>query len=323
MIIVTGGAGFIGSATIWELNNAGYKDILVVDDQEDGENSDNLKNRAFTSYMDKKDFIAKVRNRRLEGKVEGIIHMGACSSTTEQDKAYLEENNLKYTKDLALWALENSCRFIYASSAATYGDGKNGFDDDIEGLEKLKPLNLYGWSKQNFDLWAKKEGVLDQMVGLKFFNVYGPNEYHKESMKSVACKAFKEIKDSGKLRLFKSYREDYQNGEQCRDFVYIKDCTKIILWLLENPEVTGLYNIGSGTAESWNTLAKACFNALSLEKNIDYIEMPENIREHYQYHTEARMTKLSATGYTNPMTALESGVEDYFKNYLLQKEPYL
>jgi ADP-L-glycero-D-manno-heptose 6-epimerase len=250
-------------------------------------------------------------------ELQAILHMGACSSTTETDEVYLTKNNFEYTRDLARYCLEKGSRFIYASSAATYGDGEQGYDDDESQLETLKPLNLYGESKQNLDIWAKQEGVLDKIVGLKYFNVYGPNEYHKGDMQSLARKGFFQARDHGKIRLFKSYKTQYANGGQERDFLYIKDAVAMTLFFLARPEIGGLYNVGSGTARNWNNLANAIFSALDREPVIEYIDMPESIRNQYQYHTQAKMDKIRLAGYNPPTTTLEAGITDYVQNYLL------
>jgi len=249
--------------------------------------------------------------------------MGACSSTTEADADYLMENNFHYSQKLAEFCLENDIRFIYASSAATYGDGTLGFDDDHAGLKNLRPLNMYGYSKHIFDLWAQKKGLLDKIVGLKFFNVFGPNEYHKGDMKSVLAKAYSQIKQTGKLRLFKSYRPEYGHGEQKRDFIYIKDCTQVMAWFLEHKEANGIFNLGTGKARSWNELARAVFEAMHQKTNIEYIDMPESIRDKYQYFTEAKMDKLKKAGCPCTFMSLEKAAKDYVQNHLSQNDPYL
>jgi ADP-L-glycero-D-manno-heptose 6-epimerase len=233
------------------------------------------------------------------------------------------ENNYRYTQYVCRFCLDHDVRFINASSAATYGDGEHGFNDDHAGIDKLRPLNMYGYSKQLFDLWAKKGEILDRIVSLKFFNVFGPNEYHKDDMKSVICKAHKQILETGQLKLFKSYRDEYPNGGQKRDFVYIKDCVDIMAWFLENPDANGIFNIGTGTARTWNDLANAVFSAMGKDPVIEYIPMPESIRDKYQYFTQADMDKLTDVGCDVKMTSLEDGAADYVQNYLDQDNPFL
>ena len=326
MYIVTGGAGFIGSVVVSKLNAAGISDILIVDNLGTSQKWLNLLGKQYSDYLHKDEFIEHIRSGNLPGisteSIAGIIHMGACSSTTEEDMDYLMENNFKYSRDLARFAVDNKIRFIYASSAATYGDGADGYSDAIEHMENLKPLNRYGYSKQIFDLWALNNGFVDKIAGLKFFNVYGPNEYHKGSMVSVPYLAFHQIQDSGKVRLFRSYREDYADGEQKRDFVYVKDCADVMLWLLENPDTNGIFNLGTGNARSWNDLAGAVFSALDLEPNIEYIDMPDKLIKQYQYFTEATMNSLESTGCPVKMHSLEDGVRDYVSKHLNSQQEY-
>ena len=259
MIIVTGGAGFIGSALIAALNKRGIDDILVVDRLASDQRWKNLVNLRFADYLDKEEFLEMVAEDVLPFSAEAVFHLGACSSTTETDASFLMENNFEYTKQLAQWTTEEGIRFIYASSAATYGDGANGFADDEEKLETLKPLNPYGYSKQLFDLWAKRNGLLEKIVGLKYFNVFGPNEYHKADMRSFVLKAFEQINTTGKVRLFKSHKPDYKDGEQKRDFLYVKDAVDMTLFFYDNPDTSGIYNLGAGVARSWNDLGKSGF----------------------------------------------------------------
>lgn len=317
MIVVTGGAGFIGSAVVWQLNKMGQDDIMIVDSLGTGEKWKNLVGLEFNDVMHKADFIKRVTEENLPFDVEAIIHMGACSATTEKDADYLLNNNYKYTLELVKYCLPRRARFVYASSAATYGDGFFGYDDNEQELERLKPLNMYGFSKHMFDLWASKMQILDKIAGLKFFNVYGPNEYHKGDMRSVVHKAFGQVQSEGRVSLFKSYHPDYKDGEQMRDFIYIKDVLDMIIYFLENKDKNGIFNIGTGKARTWNDLVTALFNASGKPVNIDYIEMPEVLRGKYQYFTEARLEKLRAAGYDKPITSLEEGIEDYVKNYLL------
>ncbi len=324
MIIVTGGAGFIGSAIIWRLNQLGKDDILVVDNLSTDEKWKNLVPLKFHDYMEKDEFLSLAINQRLAARlrsdrepIEAIIHMGACSSTMERDATYLAQNNFEYTKQLAAVAVNEGSRFIYASSAATYGDGSKGFTDDEKQVDQLRPLNMYGYSKQMFDKWAIWHGLFDRIVGLKFFNVFGPNEYHKADMRSVVLKAFEQIKASGKMQLFKSYRADYKDGEQVRDFIYVKDAVEMTLFFLDKHDVGGLFNVGSGLANTWNKLASAIFSGLGKPKNIEYVEMPDSIRDKYQYHTLADISKIRKAGYSKPITSLDEAVSDYVKNYLV------
>jgi ADP-L-glycero-D-manno-heptose 6-epimerase len=323
MYIVTGGAGFIGSAMVWKLNQMGIDDILVVDNLASTDKWKNLVNLKFSDYLHKDQFLKFLTEGDDPFGTKAIIHMGACSSTTELNADYLMENNTRYTQVVCRFVLQHSVRFLNASSAATYGGGEHGFSDAVEGLEKLKPLNMYGFSKHLFDLWAQRAGLLDRICCIKFFNVFGPNEYHKADMMSVICKAHKQIGESGRMRLFKSYRPEYADGGQMRDFVYIKDCVDILWWLLENPQVNGVFNVGTGIARTWNDLARAVFAAMGRTPDIEYIEMPEAIRDKYQYLTQAEMGKLRAAGYGAPFTSLEDAARDYVTNYLDKEDPYL
>ena len=323
MIIVTGGAGFIGSAIVWRLNQLGNDDILIVDNLGTDEKWKNLVPLKFHDYMEKDEFLNLVMDNKLgtslrsgKKKIEAIIHMGACSSTTEQDATFLIRNNFEYTKRLAIAAAGEGTRFIYASSAATYGVGSNGFDDNEKEIVRLRPLNMYGFSKQLFDQWALRHGLLDKILGVKYFNVFGPNEYHKGDMRSVVLKGFQQIVSSGKIKLFKSYRKEYGDGEQVRDFLYVKDAVDMTLFFLEKRTIGGLYNIGSGAANKWNDLAAAIFKALGKSPDVEYVEMPETVREKYQYYTRADISKIGKAGFTKPLTSLDESVADYVKNYL-------
>ena len=322
MIIVTGGAGFIGSALIAALNSRGIRDILVVDELGCDQKWKNLQNLSFADYVEKDDFLRLVTENKLAATIEAVFHLGACSSTTETNASYFIKNNYEYSKLLAQWAAGNNTRFIYASSAATYGDGSAGFSDDEEKIDQLRPLNMYGYSKQLFDLWAHKTKLFKKIAGLKYFNVFGPNEYHKADMRSFVLKAFEQINATGKVRLFKSHKSEYKDGEQLRDFIYIKDAVDMTLFFLDNPNVNGLFNIGTGTARNWNDLVKAVFDAMGKKLNIGYIDMPESIRNQYQYYTCADITKLRNAGYKKPTTPIEDAIKDYVQNYL-QKEEYL
>lgn len=318
MIIVTGAAGFIGSAILRGLNKKNRYDIVIVDEAElCEEKKQNLKPLQFEYYLDKNEFIKKIKGNDFKEKIEAIFHMGACTDTTEMNEKFLTENNYEYTRTLCNYCIKKNIRFVYASSAATYGNGSAGYCDDEKMIDKLKPLNLYGKSKQAFDKWAKDNNLLGKIVGLKYFNVFGPNEYHKGEMQSVVLKAYEQIKQTGKMRLFKSYKREYADGEQKRDFLYVKDAVDMTLFFLGKPKINGIFNIGSGEATSWNELAKAIFKALGKKPNIEYIDMPEEIKEHYQYFTQADISKLRSAGYKNKVTPLEKAVRDYTQNYLI------
>jgi len=319
MIVVTGGAGFIGSCFVWKLNEEGVQEILVVDQLGSDEKRKNLQGKSFIDYAEKDAFLKDLLNQKVPGKIDAIFHLGACSSTTETDASYLIENNYAYSRKLAAYAIENDIYFSYASSAATYGDGENGYSDDEVKLRSLRPLNMYGCSKHMFDLWLLQNKHFDKVVGFKYFNVFGPNEYHKGDMRSVICKAYAQIQESGKLRLFKSYREAYKDGEQKRDFVYVKDAIDLMYAFYQSKNVRGIFNLGTGKARTWNDLAKAVFNALGKEPKIEYIEMPENIREKYQYFTEAAMSKAEKTSVSFKFSSLEDSVRDYVQNYLAKE----
>lgn len=318
-VVVTGGAGFIGSCVVRALNDKGIDDIVIVDNILKTEKWMNLRNKRYITYVNRDDFLLKLQGRSF-GEIEAIIHLGACSSTTELDFDYLWKNNVEYTKALWNYCADNDAQFIYASSASTYGGGERGFDDRMP-IDDLLPLNGYGYSKQAFDKWAQRQiavsaPVPKQHVGLKFFNVYGPNEYNKGSMASMVYHGYKQVADCGEIRLFKSYNPAYADGDQMRDFVYVKDVVSVILWFYDNPQASGLYNVGSGHAQSFKELAEATFHALGIEPNIRYIDMPELLRAKYQYHTEAELTKLRSIGYMAAFSSVEEGVRDYVQNYL-------
>lgn len=310
MIVVTGAAGFIGSCVVAQLNARGQDELILVDHLNE-EKKKNLEGKAYAKYYEKQDFLELIVHDRFEENIEAIIHMGACSSTTLQDARYFKKNNLEYTKSLAQWALKHGVRFIYASSAATYGDGSCGYRDDDQTVRRCKPLNLYGKSKQDFDLWVLKNDLADRVAGLKFFNVFGPNEYHKGDMRSVVAKAYSEVAQKGKMRLFRSYRKEYKDGEQKRDFIYVKDAVDIVLFFLDNSSINGIFNVGTGKARTWNDLAHALFVAVGKKPNITYIDMPPDLEKRYQYFTQADMAKLRGCGYTRPFTELENAVADY------------
>ena len=315
--LVTGGAGLIGGAVVSALNQAGETDILIVDHLGTSEKWKNLCDLQFTDYLEKDLF----RRLLYEGKFndagfKAIIHMGACSSTTERDASYLADNNFNVTKELAAFSVSNQVRFLYASSAATYGAGEHGYVDDEEHMDELRPLNMYGYSKLMFDLWAKRTGILRSITGMKFTNVFGPNEKHKGGMRSMVLRAFEQITERGWVELFRSDRPEYPDGGQMRDFVYVKDVAAMILALMEH-NAKGIYNVGSGRAETWNALAGAVFKALGREPDIRYIDMPENLKGKYQYYTRADMTKFQALKTGVSARPLEEAVADYVQNHLL------
>lgn len=320
LIIVTGAAGFIGSCCVRFLNDRGLKNLLLVDDIKKTEKWKNLLNKKCVDFISKDHLFSSLE--RGEHPIEAIIHLGACSDTLEPDGNYLMENNFRYTVRLAEYALENNLRFIYASSAATYGDGSLGFIDDHDGLEDLKPLNLYGFSKYYFDFWAKQQGVLDRIVGLKYFNVYGPNENHKGRMASMVYKMLPIVLKENKIRLFKSSdSKNFGDGDQCRDFIYVKDAVRITCDFLEN-DLSGIFNIGSGQASTWNALARAVFKAVDKPAHIEYIDMPDDLISQYQNYTCADMRKFKEKMNMSASDApcrysIEEGVSDYVKNYLL------
>ncbi len=321
MIVITGAAGFIGSVCVSNINKKGRTDIMAVDVLGCEDRWKNLNGLQFNDYIERDD-LPKLLHAGKLGKIDAIIHMGADSSTTQMDMSFLVRNNYEYTKTLAEYCVSTGTRFIYASSAATYGDGAQGYTDDETKLETLQPLNPYGFSKQLFDLWARQNGYLKRIVGLKFFNVYGPNEYHKKEMRSMIHKAFGQVMDTGKVKLFKSYRPEYKDGEQVRDFIYVTDAVEMILHFLENRKISGIFNVGTGEAQSWNRLATAVFSALNKPVNIEYIDMPENIRNQYQYYTKAEITKIRQSGYTAKITPLEDGIRDYVQKYLISGNRY-
>ena len=317
-ILVTGGAGFIGSALVWELNRRGCENIVVCDRLSTDEKWKNLVPLKFADYIDGNDLIQAVQHTPAKiGRFDLVLHLGACSATTERDADYLMRNNYEFTKHLCQWSLPSQTRFVYASSAATYGDGAHGMNDQMPDIHALRPLNMYGYSKHLFDLHAKREGWLPSIVGLKYFNVYGPNEDHKADMRSLVHKACGQILATGKVQLFKSHRPDYQHGEQMRDFLYVKDAIRMTLHLAETPSAGGLFNLGSGKAHTWVELATAIFTALGKEPVIEFIDMPEHLQSKYQYYTCADIAKLRASGFTQDITALTEAVRDYVQGYLV------
>ncbi len=312
MIVVTGAAGFIGSCLLWELNKRDLKDIVVVDEAKFEKNCPNLSNKKFKQFIDKDSFLELAKNRSL-ADIEVIFHLGACSSTTLNDRDFFMKNNLEYSKVLAEFSIEKNVRFIYASSAATYGDGQAGFSDENKVTLKLKPLNFYGQSKHLFDLWILEKGWDKKVVGLKYFNVFGPNEYHKDDMMSLVAKSYETVARERKMRLFKSHRKDYKDGEQKRDFIYVFDALKATLFFWDNPQISGIFNVGTGKARSWNDLANALFRALNIKANIEYFDMPPNLVNKYQYFTQADTRKLKKSGFDCKFTSLEDAIKDYTK----------
>ena len=329
MIVVTGGSGFIGSALVGRLNARGIADILVVDHLGESEKWKNLVPLRFDDYLDRQEFIVRLERGDFGDAIDAVLHLGACSSTTERDADFLLENNYRYTARIAAWREAHpACRLIYASSAATYGDGASGFTDfeSVEDLATLRPLNAYGWSKHLFDRWVARQPVdakPPQSAGLKFFNVYGPNEYHKGTMRSVVEQVFPFAQRDEAFPLFKSHNPKYPDGGQLRDFVWVGDCVAVMLWLFDHAEVSGLFNLGTGKARSFHDLASAVYKAAGKTPQITYRDMPEEIRAKYQYFTEANMTKLRTAGYAALFTSLEDGVRMYVQDYLVKEDRYV
>lgn len=319
MIAVTGAAGFIGSNLVWRLNQQGRDDLIVVDIDPAADVSPNLAPLRFAEYRTRDDFLAWLSVAANARSLEAVYHLGACSSTTETRWHYLAENNLGNTRDLCRLCLDADVRFVCASSAATYGDGRHGYDDDHALLATLEPLNLYGRSKHEFDLWALAEGVLDRIASLKYFNVYGPNEWHKGDMRSMVCKGYEQVRDTGRVRLFASDRPEYPDGGQQRDFIWVDDAVAMTLWCGEHREAGGVFNVGTGEAATWNRLIGAIFAALDREPAIGYVPMPDELKGRYQYHTEACMAKLRAAGCDVPLTRLEDAVAQYVRGHLVDR----
>ena len=314
-VIVTGGAGFIGSCVVRTLNDMGITNIIIVDHIASTEKWMNLRNKLYTEYVLRDTFLARLANNEF-GEVSGIIHLGACSSTSEKDFDYLWNNNVEYTKTLWNYCADKQIPFLYASSAATYGDGTEGFNDEMD-INKLRPLNGYGYSKQVFDQWTLKQTKKpSQYAGFKFFNVYGPNEYNKGSMASMVYHGYKQQAESQTIKLFKSCNPNYADGGQLRDFVYVKDVCKVIAYFMEHPQYSGIYNIGTGRAQSFAELITAVFHALNKEVKIEYIDMPSHLKKKYQYYTKANINKLREIGYIEEFMDVEAGVKDYVLNYL-------
>jgi ADP-L-glycero-D-manno-heptose 6-epimerase len=326
MYVVTGGAGFIGSNVVAALSRR-QEEVVVCDWLRSDERWRNLAKHEIAGLVAPETLVDWLNKNA--GEIDAVVHLGAISATTETDVDLIVKNNVCATLNLLQWCTETRTRLIYASSAATYGNGSAGFDDlfACEALAKLRPLNAYGWSKHVVDrriARMEKNGnaLPPQWVGLKFFNVYGPNEYHKAAMKSVVAQNFKRVQEGKPIGLFRSYRPEYSDGGQLRDFIYVRDCVDVILWLLDHPEVSGLFNLGTGKARTWLHLATALFNAANRPVAVEFVDMPPQLAEKYQYFTEARMERLRAAGYDRPFTSLEEGVADYACNFLLTDDPY-
>jgi ADP-L-glycero-D-manno-heptose 6-epimerase len=317
-IIVTGAAGFIGRNVVAELNRRGEDELILVDDLGKDEKWKNLVGLRYEDIVSPEEFLGLLEEHQF-ADARAVIHLGACSATTEKDADFLLRNNYQYTRVLCNWSLEHDARFVYASSAATYGDGAEGYDDADAVTPTLKPLNMYGYSKHMFDLWALKHGLFENIVGLKYFNVFGPYEGHKGDMRSVIEKSYEQIRCDGFVRLFKSYKPEYEDGEQMRDFVYVKDAVDVTLHfaLQDSQAPGGLFNCGTGMARTWVDLVTATFVAMGLEPKIEFIEMPKELQGKYQYFTEASVAKLRAAGYAKPFTSLEDGVKEYVQGYLM------
>lgn len=316
LILVTGAAGFIGSALVWELNRRGFERIIVTDVMGTDEKWRNLVPLRFEDYLDASELFGRIESNTLQD-VRWIFHLGACSATTEKNASYLMENNFHYTRRLAEWALQGGRRMVYASSAATYGDGSAGMEDGHEHLERYRPLNMYGYSKHLFDLHAKRHGWLDRLVGLKYFNIFGPNEDHKGDMRSVVHKAYAQIQNTGSVELFKSHHPDFRDGEQQRDFLYVKDAVNATIHLATEPQTAGIFNIGSGIASTWIDLVTPIFHALDLPVSIQFIDMPEALRGKYQYRTLADTSRLKSCGWAGPEFTLDAAVRDYVSHHLI------
>lgn len=316
--IVTGGAGFIGSNLVAALNERGEEDILIVDHLGKTAKWRNLVGLRYTDYWDRDDFRFALRHDAL-GEVDAVFHLGACSRTTEPDASFLADNNYRVTRELCEWCQDQNIRFIYASSAATYGDGGNGYTDNENTLDHLRPLNMYGYSKHMFDQWAARQELFERIVGLKFFNVFGPREDHKGDMRSMVLKAFEQINEIGRVKLFCSDRPEYGDGEQLRDFLYVDDAVRVMLFFLDEPRIGGLFNVGTGKPRTWNDLVRGVFKAMEIEVRIEYVDMPEALKATYQYRTEADIGKLRSVGYETPFLPLEDAITDYVKKYLLPR----
>lgn len=321
MIVVTGAAGFIGSCLVTRLNEKGYFDLVLADDFSRNDKEPNLNGKKFLEKINRDKFPEWLEKNGRE--VKFVFHIGARTDTTEQNEAIFQKLNLDYSKKIWNICTANSIPLVYASSAATYGNGEFGYHDDESNLFQLQPLNPYGWSKHKFDLWVKEQkSTPPHWYGLKFFNVYGPNENHKRRMASVIFHAYYQIKEKGKVKLFRSHRDDYKDGWQLRDFIYVKDLISVCIFMMENQPASGIYNLGTGKARSFYDLALAVFQSVNKNPDIEFIDIPQDIRDAYQYFTEADMNKLRSNGYALPFYSLEDGVSDYVKNYLSKESRY-
>ncbi|MBV9080817.1 MAG: ADP-glyceromanno-heptose 6-epimerase [Elusimicrobia bacterium] len=318
-VILTGAAGFIGSCFLRELNDLGIDDVVAVDVQSAADHP-NLTGKKFADYANREELIDRIDRGQLK-EADAIVHLGACADTTEKDRAFLARNNVQYSQRLARFALSNEMMFHYASSASVYGDGSKGYADDPEKLVEFKPLNPYAESKWLFDRWVIGEKLLDRVLGYRYFNVFGPNEYHKGNMRSMVSKAFDQIRETGRVKLFASSRPGYADGSEERDFVYVKDVTRLMAWFLQRPDKGGIYNVGTGKARTFHDLVAAVFKALGKPPAIDYFPMPENLRGQYQYYTQADLTRLRRTGCDVEFQVLETSVADYVNGHLAAAQP--
>lgn len=317
MILITGANGFIGSALVATLNHQGRNDLILCDRKSKLDQRNNLGNAQYQELFDVAELFNKLETEDWAEQIDCILHIGACADTTELNVDFLNENNVRYTQKLCQWALDKGARFIYASSAAVYGDGEFGFSDSDQLTPKLVPLNPYGKSKWEVDKWVIEQGLIDKVVGLRFFNVFGPNEYHKEKMASVIFRAFPEAQKTDKIKLFKSHKEGIADGEQLRDFIYVKDVIKVIQFFMEEPQANGIFNVGTGQACSFNQLATYLLKALGKEPCIEYFDMPKELQPRYQYFTQADISRLRQVGYKEPFLSFEQSVTDYVQNYLI------
>lgn len=320
MVVITGGAGFIGSGFLRKCNDEGVFDILIVDYLRDGNKWKNLVGKQFTDIVHPDTFREKLLSGSYGQNIEAIIHLGACSATTERNADFLLDNNYRYSVDLATFAHKNTIRFVYASSAATYGLGEQGYSDSL--CRTLRPLNMYGYSKLLFDTWVLNNNLQNEFIGIRYFNVFGPNEYHKNAMASMVVKAYRQIQETGQIRLFKSNTPEFADGCQMRDFIYVKDVCDVMWQMLGNSQISGILNLGTGKARTWNDLAESVFKAMNREPIIEYIEIPNSIRSQYQNFTEADLTNLQDSGITYTFQTLEESIEDYVVSYLMQGELY-
>lgn len=319
MILITGAAGFIGSVIAAALNRRGRQDLILCDGLDTGDKWKNLLGLRFLEFVEWRDLLTTLRDAPWAGKIEAVVHMGAITDTTERDTALLHEQNTGFSEQLCRWCAARGVRYIYASSAAMYGDGSLGFSDADELTPRLKPLNAYGFSKWLFDMWVLENGLADKVCGLRFFNVYGPNEYHKGRMASVVFNAFPLAASEGKVRLFESHRPDVKHGEQARDFIYVEEAVTVVMHMLEHPQVNGIYNVGTGRAHTFNELARAMFKGLGKNSKIEYFPMPDDLRGRYQYHTAADMSRLHATGFKPLPDRFEEYVGKYTAEYLARE----